>query len=146
VLLQIFFCQENFLLKTIIKTKVDTPEKCFVPKTFGPRLWVWPKRTFKGETETNCGVRRTVNLSKYVDCMCNMTKWNSHSCFCVLADPYTSATMHSEWDLNAKKTVQETYNCVLEGLPLLHLAFFFYRYDISIPQFPSRCRTVRFPD
>jgi len=27
--------------------------------------------------------------------------------------------MHSE-DFTAKKTVQETYNCVLQGLPLLH--------------------------
>jgi len=70
VLLQILFCQENCLLKNIIKTEVDTPEKCFVPpQTFRPRLRVWPKRMLKGETETNCGVRRTVNLSKYVDCM-----------------------------------------------------------------------------
>jgi len=28
--------------------------------------------------------------------------------------------MHSEFYLNAKKTAQETYNCVLEGMPLLH--------------------------
>jgi len=70
VLLQILFCQENFLLKNIIKTEVENPEKCFVsPQTFRPRLRVWPKRTLKGETETNCRVRRTVNLSKYVDCM-----------------------------------------------------------------------------
>ena len=105
VLLQILFCQENFLLKTIIKIEVETPTKMFCarPQTFRPRLRVWPKRTLKGEIETNCRVRRTVSLSKYVDCMWNMTKWNSHTCFCLLADLYTQATMHSEWDSNAKK-------------------------------------------
>ena len=85
--LQLLFCQENYLLKTIIKTEVETPKKCFVPtQVFRPKLQVWPKRTLKGETETNCRVRRTVNLSKYVDCMWNMTKWNSHGCFWLLAD------------------------------------------------------------
>jgi len=68
---QTLFCQENFSLKSIIKTEVETPEKRFVPlpQTFRPRLRVWPKRTLKGETEANCRVRRTANLSKYVDCM-----------------------------------------------------------------------------
>ena len=31
MLLQILFCQENFLLKNIIKTEVETPDKYFVP-------------------------------------------------------------------------------------------------------------------
>ena len=144
------------------------------PQTFRPRLRVWPKRTFKGETDTNCRVAldELATLSKYVDCMWNMTKWNSHSCFCLLADPYTWASMHSEWDLNAKKTVQEIYYCVLQGLPLLHslcvenwlsplhcdlinyevtvgvirFSVFFYWYGISVPKSPSRYRTERFPD
>jgi len=141
------------------------------PRTFRPRLRVRLKRTFKGETNKLYS-QTTVNLSKYADCMWNMTKWNSNSCFCLLADAYTWACMHSEWDLNVNKTVQQTYYCVLQGLPLLHslcvekwlspfhynlinyevtvgviqFSVFFYWYGISIPEFPSRCRTARFPD
>ena len=88
VLLQVLFCQENYLLKAIIRTEVETPKNVLYP-TFRPRLRVWPKRTLKKEIETNCRVKRTVNLSKYVNCMWNMTKWNSHSGFCLLANPYT---------------------------------------------------------
>jgi len=68
-----------------------------------------------------------------------------------------------------EKTVQDTYNCVLQGLPLIHslcvenwLSPFhcdlingevtvgvirfsvFYWYDIPVPKFLSRCRTARF--
>jgi len=66
--------------------------------------------------------------------------------------------------LNVIKTMQETYNCILQGLPLLHsscienlinnyvtvgviqFSVFFYWYDISVPRFPSRCQTARFMD
>jgi len=65
---------------------------------------------------------------------------------------------------NAKKTVQETYNCVLQGVPLLHsscvenlinnyvtvdvirFSVFFLLIWHTVPKFPSRCRTARFPD
>jgi len=114
------FCQDFFIKKYSKNLSLDLLKMFCAPQTFRPRIRVWPKRTLKGETGTNCRVRRTVNLSKCADCMWNMTKWNSHSCFCLLADPYTQASMHSEWDFNVKKTVQETYDCVLQGLPLLH--------------------------
>ena len=90
VLLQILFCQENYLLKAIIKTEVETPEKmfCAPPKPLDLGYGSGLSERWKGK-QANCRVRRTVNLSKYVDCMWNMNKWNSHSCFCLLADPYT---------------------------------------------------------
>jgi len=40
----------------------------------------------KEEQKKNCRIRQTANLSKYVDCMWNMTKSNTRSFFCMLAD------------------------------------------------------------
>jgi len=65
--------------------------------------------------------------------------------------------------LNAKKTVQATYNCILQGLPLLHSSCIenlinncvtvgvirfsvFFIEQHTVAKFPSRCRTARFPD
>jgi len=45
------------LIKEYTKNKsLDHLTMCCSPQTFRPRLRVWPKRTFKGETETNCRV------------------------------------------------------------------------------------------
>jgi len=100
-LLQILFCQENFLLENIVKTLTPKNVTC-PPKPldlgYGSCLSERSKRNrSKLYSQTNR------QLNKDVDRMWNMTKWNSHSCFCLLADLYTWASMHSEWDLNAKK-------------------------------------------
>jgi len=66
--------------------------------------------------------------------------------------------------LNVKKTVQETYNCILQDVPLLHSSYienlinnyvtvgairfsvFFLLIWHTVPKFPSQCQTARFLD
>jgi len=53
----------------------------------------------------------TVNLSKYVDCMWNMNKSDTHSFFCLLADPidiYELVCIHNE--IKREKELYEQEN------------------------------------
>ena len=68
-------------------------------------------------------LRRTANLSKYIDCMWNMSKWNTHFlfCFCLSADLIDRHKMVCiQNEKKAKQIFYKRPNCVLQVLPLLH--------------------------
>jgi len=68
-------------------------QQCKQRCSTGEFAWVDTQRV----TEEKYRLCQIVNLSKYVDYMWNMTKWNAPF-FSLLADLYMQASMHSEWD------------------------------------------------
>ena len=68
-------------------------------------------------------LRRTASLSKYIDCMWNMSKWNTHFlfCFCLSADLIDRHKMVCiQNEKKAKQIFYKRPNCILQVLPLLH--------------------------
>ena len=69
--------------------------------------------------EENGRLRWTVNLSKYVDCMWNMTKWNSPS-FHLLADLINILKLACiQNEIKRKKELYRRPDCILQIMPLI---------------------------